>query len=127
MNERLCRRCKTGDASGSPQRGTHANLCPACIDELRARKSETATKAWADKRARGETTSKSYTSRTGEAGQETFEAKAKVLVSYGRQLDRRIEDVKKTKRGHLDAISLARESMEQFKAACLRLAESAGG
>lgn len=121
--------CENPPRPEAATRGPWANLCQQHYDGRRELIGRQSAAAFAAARAEGRPgakASRSYTADDG-AGEETFEAKAKALVSYGRRLDRAIYEVKKTKVAHVDAVSLTREAMEHFKQACLRLAGAADG
>lgn len=115
MSERPCRNCREGDATGSASRGVYANLCPDCIAATRPTHSARTRAA----------VQRDHRRDVDETGAETFEAKARTLVSHGRSLDRAIRDVRQIEMDRAEKRRLLREAAEGWKAACLRLAGAA--
>lgn len=106
-----CKVCgKTGEEM--PRRGPYANRCAVHRQEVADRIRAGGRKGGASLGPRG--------THDGDS----FEAKAKTLVSHGRRVDSALADVRLRALGLNDAKTLAREALEQWKQACLRLASA---
>lgn len=106
-----CRKCEVGDAGDAPARGPYANLCRECRSERGRNMASRRTPGQRDDRR-----------AVDGLRSETYEAKAKTLISHGRQLDRAIRDVRTLELQRGDALRLLWEASEGWRTACLRLA-----
>lgn len=104
----MCRYCGLREVCGDPQ-GPYRWCCGSC----KAAKIE-----------------KRRTTATGAAiaiDDATFEGKAKALVSAGRQLDKALDQTKKTKLSHNEALRILSDAAGVWRTTCERLATVAEG